>query len=86
MPIFTDKGSIVTAFLKAHPEVRWASGFHNFSTSGPFFWINDTSRCTDGHEAAIERDDERWSYYGLQVGIVRWIDKPGGYVKPSART
>jgi hypothetical protein len=72
-PIYTDRSSIVNAFLKAHPEVTKADGFHNCSNSGPFFWIADMSRTEDGKPATIERDDERWSYYGLEVGVARWV-------------
>jgi len=72
-PIYTDRSSIVNAFLKAHPDVTKADGFHNHSNSGPFFWIADLSRTEDGKPATIERDDERWNYYGLEVGVARWV-------------
>ena len=79
MPIFVDIASIVSAYLRAHSEVKFATGYPNRSTGGPLFWVSDTSKCTEGYECTIERDDERWSYYGIEVGIVRWMDKPGGY-------
>ena len=74
--IYLDAGSIHAAFEKSHPSVTGGAVHFNRSTSGPFAWFNDYSRLKDGEECTIERDDERWSYYGLSIGIIRWASKP----------
>jgi hypothetical protein len=74
MPVFTDRGSICAAYLRAHPEVLRADCWHCNDNSGVFAHIADLTKLIgqDGKECAIERDDERWSYHGLLIRVVRW--------------
>ena len=75
MPIYIDRGSIHAAILKLHPEIERSDCYLSSSAGGPFAWVTDTTACTEGKECTIASDHERESYYGLQIGIMRWKDK-----------
>ena len=76
--IFTDLGSIYAEFCRTHPDLNVGEVHHNNSTSGPLAWVSVMDDCTEGKEITVQRDDERWSYFGFEIGIIRWTDAREG--------
>ena len=68
--------AIHAAVLKAHPEIDPArSSCHlDCSTGDAYAWVTDWTNVRDCIPLTMDRNDERFDYQGIKIGIFRYAE------------